>query len=63
MSLIQDVAGSGGPDPVPGPPQLPRKEKGSRGLSPGALFALRKTGAALGTLLFVLVVNFFRHWQ
>ncbi len=59
MSLIQDVAGSGGPDPVPGPPQLPRKEKGSRGLSPGALFALRKTGAALGTLLFVLVVNFF----
>ena len=59
MSLIQDVAGSGGPDPVPGPPPLSRKKKGSRGLSPGALFALRKTGAALGTLLFVLVVNFF----
>jgi peptide/nickel transport system permease protein len=59
VSLIQDVAGSGGPDPVPGPPPLSRKEKGRRGLSPGALFALRKTGAALGTLLFVLVVNFF----
>ncbi|HNE88826.1 MAG: ABC transporter permease [Candidatus Nanopelagicales bacterium] len=59
MSLIQDVAGSGGPDPIPGPPPLPRKEKGSRGLSPGATFALRKTGAALGTLFFVLVVNFF----
>ncbi|MFN8126573.1 MAG: ABC transporter permease [Candidatus Nanopelagicales bacterium] len=59
MSLIQDVAGSGGPDPIPGPPPLPRKEKGSKGLSPGAIFALRKTGAALGTLFFVLVVNFF----
>jgi peptide/nickel transport system permease protein len=59
VSLIQDVAGGGGPDPVPGPPPLPRKQPGSRGLSPGALFALRKTGAALGTLLFVLVVNFF----
>ena len=59
MSLIQDVAGGGVPDPVPGPPPLSRKEKGSRGLSPGASFALRKTGAALGTLLFVLVVNFF----
>ncbi len=59
MSLIQDVAGSGGPDPIPGPPPLGRKEKGSGGLSPGAAFALRKTGAALGTLLFVLVVNFF----
>jgi peptide/nickel transport system permease protein len=59
VSLIQDVAGGGGPDPVPGPPPLTRKEKGSRGLSPGASFALRKTGAALGTLFFVLVVNFF----
>lgn len=59
MSLIQDVAGGGGHDPVPGPPPLPRKDKGGRGLSPGASFALRKTGAALGTLLFVLVVNFF----
>jgi len=59
VSLIQDVAGSGGPDPIPGPPPLGRKEKGSGGLSPGAAFALRKTGAALGTLLFVLVVNFF----
>jgi peptide/nickel transport system permease protein len=59
VSLIQDVAGGGGPDPVPGPLPLSRKEKGRRGLSPGAHFALRKTGAALGTLLFVLVVNFF----
>ncbi|MEZ5114816.1 MAG: ABC transporter permease [Candidatus Nanopelagicales bacterium] len=59
MSLIQEVAGGGGPDPVSGPPPLPRKEKGRRGLSPSAKFALRKTGAALGTLLFVLVFNFF----
>ncbi len=59
MSLIQDVAGSGGPDPIPGPAPLSRKPKGSRGLSPSVSFALRKTGAALGTLLFVLVVNFF----
>jgi peptide/nickel transport system permease protein len=59
VSLIQDVAGGGGPDPIRGPEQLSRKQKGSRGLSPGAAFALRKTGAALGTLLFVLVVNFF----
>lgn len=59
MSLIQEVAGGGGPDPVPGPPPLERKRKGAKGLSPSLVFALRKTGTALGTLLFVLVFNFF----
>jgi peptide/nickel transport system permease protein len=59
VSLIQEVAGGGGPDPVPGPPPLSGKDSRGRGISPAASFALRKTGAALGTLLFVLVFNFF----
>ena len=59
MSLIQEVAGGGGPDPVPGPPPLPRKRKGDRGLSPSLVFALRKTATAAGTLVFVVIFNFF----
>ena len=59
MSLIQDVAGSGGPrSRSPARRRCPAKE-GSRGLSPQRNLRSAKTGAALGTLFFVLVVNFF----
>ncbi len=48
MSLIQDVAGSGGPDSVPGPPPLSRKNRRELGLVLGGSVRLAQDGRRPG---------------
>ncbi len=59
MSLIQDVAGAAVPTRSPALPSSRSRRRGPGACPPVRAFALRETAAALGTLAFVLVFNFF----